>query len=334
MRSETAGRLYSARRWSALLVCCLLLALGLVLSVALGPVLLELSDVLAGLLGSASSVARRIVWNLRLPRALVGGLVGANLAVAGVLLQGIMRNPLAAPNIVGVTAGAGLAATLMMIVLPAAALLLPTAAFAGALAASLLVYAISWQPGCGTSPVRMVLAGVAMTSMLGAFTTFLMVTYSDRVQPIVMWMSGSLVGRSWDHAALIWPYSLVGLAVALVLVRALNIMQLGDEAAASLGVRTELIRFAALAAAALLAGSAVSVAGLVGFVGLIVPHVMRLMLGGNHLVLVPASALGGALLIVWADLVARLMSELPVGVLTAMLGGPFFVYLLYRRKLL
>ena len=181
----------------------------------------------------------------------------------------------------------------------------------------------------------MVLAGVAVTSMLGAFTTGLMTLFSDRVQPVVLWMAGNLVGRSWNHLELVWVYSVVGLIGALLLVRQLNVMQLGDEPAQALGVRTERIRFIAIALASLLAASAVSVAGLVGFVGLMVPHVMRLLGGYNHAYLVIASAVGGAALLIWADLGARMVLaplEMPVGIVTALIGGPFFVFLLYKTR--
>lgn len=325
----------SARQFAIIGTGLVLLTAGLVMSTALGAVTIGLNEVLAALFGEAERVPRQIVWNLRVPRALVGALVGMNLAVAGALLQGIMRNPMAAPTIVGVTAGAGLAAAAVIILLPGVAALLPPIAFLGALAASVFVYVLSWQPGIGTSPVRMVLAGVAVTTMLGAFTTGLMTVFSNRIQSVVLWMAGNLVGTSWNHLELIWFYSVIGVVGGLLLVRQLNVMQLGDETAQSLGVRVERARFLAMGLAALLAASAVSVAGLVGFVGLIVPHVMRLLGGHNHVYLVPASAVGGAALIVWADLGARMVLaplELPVGVVTALIGGPFFVFLLYRAR--
>lgn len=312
-----------------------LLLAGLLLSTAFGAVFISPADVMSAVVGDAERVPRQIVWNLRVPRALVAGLVGMNLAVSGVLLQGIMRNPLAAPTIVGVTAGAGLAATAVLVLAPGLPTFLPLVAFCGGMAASVLVYLLSWQPGLGTSPVRMVLAGVAVTSMLGAFTTGLMTIFSDRVQPVILWLAGNLVGRSWNHLELVWAYSLVGLIGALLLVRQLNVLQLGDDAARGLGVRTERVRLIAMALASLLAASAVSVAGLVGFVGLMVPHVMRLLGGHNHAYLIVASAIGGAALLVWADLGARMALsplELPVGIITALLGGPFFVLLLYRAR--
>ena len=325
-----------SRRQAAVVTAGLGLVLGgLLLSTAFGTVFISPGDVMGAVLGDADRVPRQIVWNLRVPRALVAALVGMNLAVSGVLLQGIMRNPLAAPTIVGVTAGAGLAATAVLVLAPGLPTFLPLIAFCGGMAASVLVYLLSWQPGIGTSPVRMVLAGVAVTSMLGAFTTGLMTVFSDRVQPVVLWLAGNLVGRSWNHLELIWAYSLVGLIGALLLVRQLNVLQLGDDAAHGLGVRTERVRLIAMALASLLAASAVSVAGLVGFVGLMVPHVMRLLGGHNHAYLIISSAIGGAALLIWADLGARMALsplELPVGVITALLGGPFFVLLLYRVR--
>ena len=308
---------------------------GALVSVGLGAVALSPAEVLTGLFDASDHVSHQIVWNLRVPRVLVAGLVGMNLALSGVLLQGIMRNPLAAPTIVGVTAGAGLAATAVMVLFSGLPTFLPLAAFGGAMGAAIVVYLLSWQPGLGTSPVRMVLAGVAITSMIGAFTTSLMVMFSDRVQPVILWLAGNLVGRSWNHLELVWPYSIGGLVIAFLLVRQLNVLQLGDQAAQGLGVRIERSRFLAMGLAALMAASAVSVAGLVGFIGLMVPHIMRLLGGYNHSYLIPASAAGGAALMIWADLGARMLmapTEIPVGIITALLGGPFFVFLLYRTR--
>jgi len=282
-----------------------------------------------------------IVWQVRLPRALLALLVGGHLAVAGVLLQGIMHNPLASPGIIGVTVGAALFATLAILGLPAAVGLgflgqasLPAMAFIGALAATVLVYAMSYQPGLGTSPTRMILAGVAVTAMLGALQSFLAVYFADRIQGVVMWLAGSLNTRSWNHLPMIWPCSILGLGLAALIARPLNLLQLGDDSAHSLGVPVQRTRLLAIVAAALLTASAVCVAGVVGFVGLVVPHIVRTAVTTNHRALVPAAALGGAALVVWADAAARQLDEAPVGVLTALLGGPYFVFLLYRRKLI
>ncbi len=331
----TWERVRSLRQWMVIGVAVALVLGGALTSTAVGAVSLTPAQVFSGLFDSADQVARQIVWNLRVPRVLVAALVGMNLAVSGVLLQGIMRNPLAAPTVVGVTAGAGLAATAVMVLSTGLPTYVPAAAFGGAMAAAVFVYLLSWQPGMGTSPVRMVLAGVAITSMLTAFTTSLMVVFSDRVQIVVLWLAGNLVGRSWNHLEILLPYSLFGLLGAFILVRQLNVLQLGDQAAQGLGVRINQSRFLAMALASLLAASAVSVAGLVGFVGLMVPHIMRLLGGQNHAYLIPASAAGGAALMVWADLGARMLlapTEMPVGIITSLLGGPFFVVLLYRTR--
>ena len=326
-----------ARRWSLLLILLALLGVGFMLSLASGAAGLSLREVVNVLVGEADSPAGRIVWQIRMPRALLAGLVGLNLAVAGTLLQGIMRNPLAAPDIIGVTAGAGLMATATLVLVEGLPTFLPLAAFVGAMVAAMVVYSISWQPGAGTSPVRMVLAGVAVNLMLGAFTTFLMVAYGDRVQSVVFWMSGNLVDASWLKVRLILPYTLVGCVMAVLLVRPLNALQLGEDVATGLGVGVERSRLLAMAAASLLAASAVSVAGLIGFVGLVVPHLMRLIVGHQHGRLLPMAVAAGAALMVWADFGARTMlapTELPVGILTAMIGGPYFIFLLYRKKLL
>jgi len=314
-----------------------LLAAGLLISLGAGAASLSLSEVLGVVMERSDSPASRIVWDIRMPRALLAALVGMNLAISGTLLQGIMRNPLAAPDIIGVTAGAGLGATAMLVLTQGLPTLLPIVAFVGAMVAALVVYTISWQPGVGTSPVRMVLAGIAVNVMLGAFTSFLMVAFGDRVQQVVFWMSGNLVDSSWTKVRLILPYSLVGLVAALLLIRPLNLLQLGEEVATGLGIHVERTRLIAMAAAALLAASAVSVAGLVGFVGLVIPHLMRMLTGHQHGRLLPAACAAGAGLLVWADLAARNVlapAELPVGILTALLGGPYFIFLLYRKKLL
>jgi len=317
-----------------------LLALGVWLSVRLG------TEDLSAL---PEQVARTIAMEIRLPRALNAVIVGIDLAVAGVLLQAVMRNPLAAPNIIGVTAGAGLAATIVLVILPGitaglaethllrthSGYVLPAGAFIGALAAGLVVYAISYRPGSGASPIRMVLAGIAITAMLTAVTTYLLIAYPDRNQAAIQWLSGSLSGRGWREFHFVKWYSLGALLLVVPLVRALDALRLGDDAARGLGVRVELVRFAALALACLLAASAVSVGGNITFIGLIVPHMLRLMLGSRHTLLIPAAALGGAVLLVYADLGARTVQrpqELPVGVITALLGGPYFIFLISATR--
>lgn len=340
-------------RFTALLVLAGLVVLGLLVAIATGSSGLPLGEVVTALGRYAlletpdATAVDIIVWNVRLPRALLGALVGANMAVAGVLLQAIMRNPLASPNILGVTAGAGLFATLAILVVPMmpalplvgeipaeSALTLPAMAFFGALGTTLLVYGMSWQPGVGTSPVRMILAGVAVTAMIGGAQSFLSVYFADRIQGVILWLAGSLNTRSWQHLPLIWPFSFGGLLLALLLAGPMNLLQLGEDSARSMGLNIQRARVLAIVAAALLTASAVCVAGTIGFIGLVVPHILRTAISHNHRLLIPAAILGGAALLLWADVLARQLGEMPVGVLTAMIGGPYFVFLLYRKKLI
>ncbi len=305
------------------------LVAGTIGSIMIGAVDISISDIARVFLGDIKGANYFIIWNIRLPRIIVGAMVGMNLAIAGAILQCVLRNPLADPGIIGVTAGAGLAAMVVMILLPAHSALVPVSAFVGALGASMLVYFISWQRGL--NPLRLILAGVALAAFFGAGISSLMVFYSDRVQGTINWMVGGFLGRSWGHVEMVLPYTILGLIVAFVGFKHLNIIMLGDEVAKGLGMKVEPVRLGFIAIAAFLAASAVSVAGLLGFVGLITPHAVRLVVGSDHKFLLPFSALFGASLIIFADTVARTIFspvEIPVGVFMAFLGAPFFIYLL------
>ncbi|MEK8131500.1 iron ABC transporter permease [Paenibacillus filicis] len=276
----------------------------------------------------------KIIMNLRLPRVLIGLLVGACLAASGALLQGVMKNPLADPGIIGVSAGGGLAAIMAMIVFPQLSYLLPLLAFGGAFATSIFIYLLAWDKG--SSPLKIVLAGVAINALLGAATNGFMVIYSDRVQAVLPWLAGGLSGRSWHHLSFMAPYAIAGLILTVFAIKPANLLLLGDDASKLLGQKVEIQRLALILLASLLAGAAVSVAGLVGFVGLVVPHAVRLLVGDDYRFLLPLSIAGGAALVVFADTVARSWFdpiELPVGILLAALGAPFFLYLLKKRGL-
>ena len=313
-----------------------LVLLGAAVSLSVGAAQISLTEVLTWLSGSngLTEVQEAILGRSRLPRLVVALLVGVNLSIAGLLLQLVTRNPLADPGLIGVTAGAGLAATIILAVYPKAASVLPAAAFAGALVSSVVVYGVSWRPGAGSSPIRMILAGVAVNAILGAAIGFLMTAYSDRIPSMMFWTSGSFNGRSWRHFDLLWPYSLIGVIGAALLIPKLKILEMGEDTATSLGVDVGKVRLLTFVFAALLAGSAASVAGLVGFVGLVVPHLVRLLIGQSS-VLLPACAAGGGCLLIWSDIAARAIlppSEIAVGVITGLLGGPYFVYLLYKSS--
>lgn len=272
-----------------------------------------------------------VIWNIRFPRNIVAALVGANLAVAGAILQAVMKNPLADPQIVGVSSGAGLAGVIILILFPSWEYLVPMVAFVGALAAALMVYALAWRNGI--RPTRIILAGVAVAAFLGSGISALLVFYGDRVQGALLWMVGGLSARSWPQVYVLAPYTVVGLILAFLGSRRLTILSLGDETAKGLGLPVEQTRFMMTAVAAFLAASAVSVAGLIGFVGLIIPHIARMIIGTEYRFLLPGSAFLGAAVLVVSDTLGRVLFspvEVPVGIIMAFFGAPFFLWLLRR----
>ncbi|MDQ3699663.1 MAG: iron ABC transporter permease [Chloroflexota bacterium] len=298
-----------------------------------------------------------IVWQLRLPRVLAGALVGAALATSGALFQGLFRNPMADPYVLGISSGAAFGATVALSV-PALALppalapsvfwaglnspihsplLVPACAFAGALGAALLVASLA-RRGTRLPVTDLLLAGFAVAAVLGAATTVLLVLNDRlllRLRTVFAWMAGGISVGSWGQIAGVAPLILFGLALALVLARWLDAFQLGEEGAASLGIPVERAKGGVVVVAALLTAAAVTLSGLIGFVGLLVPHAVRLVAGPSHSRLLPASALAGATFLVLADLLARTLLapvELPVGVLTALVGGPAFLVMLKRSQ--
>lgn len=279
-----------------------------------------------------------IVWLIRTPRVIVAALVGASLAIAGAQMQGLFRNGLASPDIIGSSAGGSLGAVIALSTGLAMRSLfyLPIFSFVGALAALILVYAIATRRG-RTPVATLLLAGVALNSLIGAATSFLIslkfVRY-EVAQEILFWMMGGLENRTWEHVWLILPTTIIGLAVAIIFARDLDVLSLGEEAALSVGADVEKIKLIVITSAALLTGGAVAVAGTIGFVGLIVPHVVRLLIGPKHRFLLPASALTGAGFLILTDILARTLQrpeEIRLGIITAVFGAPFFLYLLVRQ---
>lgn len=289
----------------------------------------ELGDLVNG---AGNNAHRQILFNIRLPRTIVAALVGMNLAVAGAILQAVMKNPLADPHIIGISSGAGLAGIGVIVLWPAMEYLIVPVAFVGAMLAACCIYLLAWKNGI--RPLRVVLAGVAVSSFLGAGISAILVLYSDRVHGALLWMVGGLAARSWPHVEIILPYAALGLVLAVLGAGYLNILQLGDDVAKGLGVNVELVRILLTATAALLAASAVSVAGLLGFVGLVVPHTVRLLIGSDYRYLIPCSALLGIATVTYSDTLARMAFaplELPVGIFMAALGAPFFLFLLRKE---
>ncbi|MCL6450639.1 MAG: iron chelate uptake ABC transporter family permease subunit [Acetobacteraceae bacterium] len=279
-----------------------------------------------------------IVWEIRLPRVTQGAAVGAALGLAGAALQGMFRNPMADPYVLGISSGAALGAALAMIVGLQVRFLgltaVPLLALLGALASICLVYHLA-RSGGGLPTVSLLLAGVSVGTVLAAVVALLMVLAHEQMERIVFWLMGGLASSRWDQMLAVSPYLALGAALLLLRARDLNLLLLGEESARHLGVEVDRAKAWVLGGASLVTAAAVSVSGSIAFVGLLVPHIARLLVGPDHRDLLPASALAGAALLVLSDLVARVAvapAELPVGVVTALLGGPFFLYLLRRSR--
>ncbi len=322
-----------------------LLAVSIILGTAIGPVSIGFGDVIRVLLKHAlgldlevAPVHDTIVWEIRFPRVLLAGLVGATLAYSGAAYQGVFRNPLADPYLMGVASGAGLAATIVIIgPLPATyagVSVITLAAFGGALAAVGLSYGTVARVG-GTVPnSTLILSGVAISTMAVSATSYLMLENDRSAIAVLSWLMGGFNGSGWNKMLFILPYTVPAAMVIFLHGRVLNVMQLDEQQAQQLGVNVERTRLLLLAAASLAAAAAVAVAGIVGFVGLIAPHVVRLLAGPDYRRLFPLAALLGASCLILADLGARtVMSprELPIGVITAVIGAPFFLFLLRRQ---
>jgi iron complex transport system permease protein len=313
------------------------LVLAFAAALALGAVKIPLADVIAALTGGdLPSTSRTIILDLRLPRATEAVLVGAALGVAGAMLQGALNNPLASPDIVGVTGGAGFGAVVIMILLPAHAALLPMGALFFGLLAAGLVFMVAWSGSNRGSVAKLILAGIAIGALFGAATTAILTAYPDRVPSVLFFIAGSLATNGWHDLVTVLPYLIVGFIAAIALMRPLDRLALGDEVAASLGSRPQRIRLFAGITAALLAAAAASIAGLLAFLGLVVPHFVRMASGtSSHPYVVPVSALAGAVLLLIGDTLARVVAapiELPVGPLMVALGVPMFLYLLRKNS--
>ena len=317
-----------------------LLALAIVASAQVGSVSITARDVVGSLgLGQAvDDTTKTIVLQLRLPRIILAVIVGAGLASAGTVFQGLFRNPMADPYIIGVSAGAALGATVAIVsgltFAVAGVSAVTLLAFAGALGVTLLVYRLAWAHG-DVAVEHLLLAGVAVGAFLGAIISALQLFGGESLQQVIFWLMGGFSGRTWEHALLAAPYVVAGYLVARLLARDLNLLVMGDETARSLGVPVARSRGLLIVAGSLMAAAAVAVSGLIGFVGLVVPHLMRLLTGPDHRRLIPAAALAGGFTLLLADTLARSIAvpaEIPVGIVTAALGAPFFLYLLRRHR--
>jgi len=313
------------------------LGLAMLVATTFGSVGLPVAQVVRALVGlPAPPTVRTIVVVIRLPRVVMAALVGAGLAVGGAVMQGVFRNPLADPSLLGISAGAGFAAVLAIALGLGAGSLwsLQGFAFVGALLAALLVHGLASRHG-RTPVLTLVLAGVAVSALFAAGTTWLLTVggQGDSVRAMLQWLYGSLDGALWRQDAVLAPLVAAGSGLMLLFAREINLLAVGEEGALALGVSVEAVRRVLLALVALVTGAAVAAAGPVAFVGLMVPHLLRMLVGADHRVLLPASVIGGAAFLVLADLLSRVVArpaEINLGVVTAILGVPFFLYLLRR----
>lgn len=321
------------------------LAAALLAGVLIGPVHLGALDVVHatvahvfGLRSPLGGADDAILWELRLPRVILGAIVGGTLAAAGAAYQGVFRNPLADPYLLGAAAGAGLGATIVAAYAPASSLtsdLLPIAAFVGAAVAVAAAYVLGRSAGAAAGPAAMVLAGVTIASFFTALQTFVQQQNVDTVQQVYSWLLGRLSTTGWREVGIVIPYAAAAWLIILGHRRLLDVLSVGDEEAAALGVNVTRVRLLVVAAATIATAAAVAVSGLIAFVGIIVPHTIRLLVGGSYRLLLPLSIVVGAGFLVFADVIARTLlspAELPIGVVTAFFGAPFFAVVLRTSR--
>lgn len=323
-----------------LIVLGILIITAFIISMNTGFTKLSPLEVLRTLFGSGTPKQELILFEFRLPRIVIAVLIGAGLALSGCILQGVSRNALADPGILGINAGAGLMVMLFVSFFPtttaAPIFLLPILALVGASFAAFLIYILSYKKGEGILPTRMLLTGIGIAAGISSAMIVLTLRLSpEKYQFVATWLAGSIWGSNWKFVWALLPFILVLVPLVLAKARVLNVLNLGDQTASGLGAPVERERMVLLAAAAVLAGACVSVSGGIGFVGLIGPHLARRLVGPKHQFLLPASALVGSLLVLVADTLGRVIlqpSEIPAGILVAILGAPYFLYLLSRTK--
>lgn len=323
------------RKSAVLIILILLSVISFFLSVGIGAVKISPVDIVRSIFYEQDSVNYQIIWNVRIPRTITAALVGISLSLSGAILQGVMRNPLASPNTIGVSSSAGFSALLILILFPNYYNLVPLGAFLGALLATLFIYSLSYKNGA--LPTRLILAGVAVSSLFSAGSNGLMTFYPDRVQGVINFMVGGLSAITWKDINMILPYTILGIMILIFLPNRLNILILGDEIATGLGVNVERTRLIFIILSSILAGSAVSVVGLLSFVGLIVPHMTRMFIGSDYKYLFPGSIFFGASVVMICDTLSRVLlapAEIPVGVIMSAFGAPFFLYLLRKKEVM
>lgn len=312
---------------AALLILCAILAIGI------GSVRFSPLETWTTLTGAGADSANTIIWDIRVPRVLLAFIIGANLAASGALLQAVMMNPLADPGLTGVSSGAAVTVLFILLVMPQYTALVPLAAIVGGTFAAIMVYAWAWTKQTGITPIRIILSGVAVNAVFGGVIGLLSILYSDKLPAALQWMNGSLSGKSMADVYAILPYSIAGWIMALFCIRQANILRLGEQTAHNLGQNLNRVRFTLSFVAVFLAAVSVAKVGLVGFVGLIVPHIARMLIGSDYKYSLPLSLMLGPIILIAADTIGRSLFsplEIPAGIVMAMAGGPYFLYLMRK----
>lgn len=318
------------KRKGAFMILFGVFIVAILVSIKIGSVSVSYNDILMAMTTEAGGIAG-IIRNIRIPRVLMAIMIGANLAVSGVLLQGVMNNPMADPGITGISAGASVVVMIVMLYFPEAVASMPLFGFIGGVIACMIIYSLAWKKGL--SPMRIVLAGVAVNSILGGITSMIQLMNSENLNGVLNWLNGELGKKSWEQVKYVAVYSAVGLLVAFLLHRCCDVLGLGDKNTKSLGYNPTLLRILISGVSVLLAGISTAYVGVIGFIGLIVPHISRMLMGSEHKKLIPFAALMGSTILLIADTIGRTIIspyEVPVGVITTVFGGPFFLYLLRK----
>lgn len=324
----------TSRSRIVVIVTVLLALVAAIIAIGLGSVFISVSDILSTIFSSSSkAVNATIIWDIRLPRVLLAMVIGANIAISGALLQAVMGNPLADPGLTGVTSGAAACVLVIMLAAPQYTQFIPIAAFVGGLIAAGIVYALAWRR-TGISPVTIILSGVAVNALCGGVIGLLTIMYSDRLPAAVQWLNGSLAAKGNNALMMVLPYAIVGWILSFFAIRKANIIRLGDQVASNLGENVNRIRILLSLLAVFLAAISVAAIGMIGFVGLVVPHMARMLVGSDYKYLLPMSMALGALVLLIADTGGRTLFaplDIPSGILMAVIGGPYFLYLMRKK---
>lgn len=324
----------TSRSRTIVIFTLILTIIAAIIAIGLGGVSIPIPEILSTIFSSSSeAVNATIIWDIRLPRVLLAMVIGANIAISGALLQAVMGNPLADPGLTGVTSGAAACVLVIMLAAPEYTQFIPIAAFVGGIIAASIVYALAWRRN-GISPITIILSGVAVNALCGGVIGFLTIMYSDRLPTAVQWLNGSLAAKGSNALMMVLPYAIVGWILSFFAIRKANIIRLGDQVASNLGENVNRIRIILSLLAVFLAAISVAAIGMIGFVGLVVPHMARMLVGSNYKYLLPMSMALGALVLLIADTGGRTLFsplDIPSGILMAVIGAPYFLYLMRRR---